>query len=346
VNQTPISRLGLRPGDIVRVKAPEAILATLDEDNSLDKMPFMPEMLDACGKVFSVSARADKTCDTATKTGGRRLTDTVHLEGERCDGAAHGGCEAGCLNFWKEAWLERADGREEPGGPDGDLVFDASDVKTRLMNSTTLSGDGGREADPVYSCQATRLPEYTEPLSPWSMGQYWRDLTTNKVGIGRALRVAFLTAYSAVVSSGFAYRLWVSIYDSVQRLRGKQPWPYKTGTLASTPTGTLDLQVGDLVRVKDFEEILETLDAEGRNRGMRFDAEMVRFCGKTMRVHSRVGKIIDEGNGKMIRLKNPCIVLEGSWCSSDWSQCRRFCPRSIFHYWREIWLDRVADNAE
>ena len=336
--------MSLRPGDLVRVKTPGAILETLGQDDLLDQMPFMPEMLSACGKTYRVVARADKTCDTATKTGGRRLTDTVHLEGERCDGSAHGGCQAACLNFWKEAWLEPVRSSEGHGEAAADLKDEVKRAESRLMHSTVLSTDSGDADELLYSCQATRLPEFTRPLSPWNPGQYWRDLTTNKVGVGRALRVTFLTLYAKIVSSGFAYRLWVSMYDSVQRARGKQPWPYKTGTLTSTPSGTLDLKVGDLVRVKDFEEILETLDKSGSNRGMRFDAEMVRFCGRTMRVQNRVDKIIDEGNGKMMELKNPCIILEGSWCSSDWSQCRRFCPRSIYHYWREIWLERVSDH--
>jgi hypothetical protein len=33
------------------------------------------------------------------------MTDTVHLSDLRCDGSAHAGCQAGCLLFWKEAWL-------------------------------------------------------------------------------------------------------------------------------------------------------------------------------------------------------------------------------------------------
>lgn len=345
MNRSSEMSLGLRPGDLVRVRMPEAILATLDEDNCLDKMPFMPEMLHACGRAFRVAARADKTCDTATQTGGRRLHDTVHLEGERCDGSAHGGCQAACLNFWKEAWLERISNSEE-GGESIAVAPDAiKRTEATLMRSTVVPA-AGDAPEPVYSCQATRLPEFTRPLSPWSPGQYWRDLTTNDVGFGRALRVAFLSLYAKLVASGVAYRVWVSIYDSIQRVRGKQPWPYKTGTLTSTPSGTLDLEIGELVRVKDFEEIRETLDNQGRNRGMRFDAEMVRFCGRTMRVQNRVEKIIDEGNGKMIHLKNPCIILEGSWCSSDWSQCRRFCPRSIYHYWREIWLERVSEPEQ
>ena len=97
-------------GDVVEVKPAEEILAGLDERGELDSLPFMPEMLQFCGRRFVVDKIAFKTCDTATWTGLRRLTDTVHLAGVRCDGEAHGGCQAGCLIFWKTAWLTRVSG--------------------------------------------------------------------------------------------------------------------------------------------------------------------------------------------------------------------------------------------
>jgi len=97
-------------GDIVEVKPAEEILAGLDDRGELDSLPFMPEMLPFCGRRFVVDKIAFKTCDTATWTGLRRLTHTVHLAGLRCDGEAHGGCQAGCLIFWKTAWLTRVSG--------------------------------------------------------------------------------------------------------------------------------------------------------------------------------------------------------------------------------------------
>src|SRR5258706_4218190 len=102
--------LGLRPGEWVEVRSKEEILATLGPDATLDALPLMPEMLRVSGQRFQIHKRADKTCDTVFKTGGRRLHQTVHLQGVRCDGAGHGGCEAGCLMFLREAWLKRADG--------------------------------------------------------------------------------------------------------------------------------------------------------------------------------------------------------------------------------------------
>jgi hypothetical protein len=43
-------------------------LATLDQHGSMDGMPFMPEMLQFCGRRFRVGAVAHKTCDTARQT--------------------------------------------------------------------------------------------------------------------------------------------------------------------------------------------------------------------------------------------------------------------------------------
>src|SRR4051812_22220842 len=99
-----VDAMPLKAGDWVEVRSKEEILRTLDWQAELDGMPFMPEMLQFCGKRFMVSKRAHKTCDTVFPVRGRRLDGAVHLE-TRCDGSAHGGCQAGCLIFWKEGWL-------------------------------------------------------------------------------------------------------------------------------------------------------------------------------------------------------------------------------------------------
>ena len=102
-----IAALELKVGELVQVKTAVEILATLDEQGTLDKLPFMPEMLQFCGKRFKVFKRAHKTCDTINYTGARHMADAVHLDGVRCDGNSHGGCQAECLIFWKEIWLKR-----------------------------------------------------------------------------------------------------------------------------------------------------------------------------------------------------------------------------------------------
>jgi len=73
---------------------------------------------------------------------------------------------------------------------------------------------------------------------------------------------------------------------------------------------------------------------------------MVRYCGRTFRVLARAERIINENTGAMIALPNDCIVLEGATCVGDLSVTppRLFCPRSIYPFWREIWLERVAPS--
>jgi hypothetical protein len=101
--------LNLRIGETVVVRSRAEILATLDGRGELNALPFMPEMLQFCGRRFTVYRRAGKFCDTKDWTGMHRLDATVHLEGLRCDGQAHGGCQAGCLLYWREDWLRRVD---------------------------------------------------------------------------------------------------------------------------------------------------------------------------------------------------------------------------------------------
>src|SRR4029450_10217436 len=91
--------------DWVEVLCKEEILATLDAKGQLEGMPFMPEMFRFCGQQLQVYKRAHKTCDTVFPVRGRHVHRAVHLH-TRCDGSAHGGCQAGCLIFWKEAWLK------------------------------------------------------------------------------------------------------------------------------------------------------------------------------------------------------------------------------------------------
>ncbi len=43
----------------------------------------------------------------------------------------------------------------------------------------------------------------------------------------------------------------------------------------------------------------------------------------------------------MKTLKTPAVILEGAYCRGCYSEQRFFCPRSIFAWWREVWLERV-----
>src|ERR1019366_1274782 len=135
------------------------------------------------------------------------------------------------------------------------------------------------------------------------------------------------------------------LYDKLPSPRRGTQFPRKRGAIPQgqpTPTEFLNLQPGELVRVKTHEEILRTLNTSSMNRGMYWDAEMVPYCGGTYRILKRVTRIINEKTGQIQEMKNPCIILDSVVCQARYSHCRMFWPRSIYPYWREIWLERVV----
>jgi len=153
--------------------------------------------------------------------------------------------------------------------------------------------------------------------------------------------------YSACLRFNSRFRAFRQFHDWLQRLFGGLPYPRRGGTIPAgtlTPTSVLDLQPGELVRVKSYEEILATLDTANKNRGLFFDAELVPYCGGTYRVRARVRNFIDEKTGKMSSLKTPALILENVWCQSCYSSNRMLCPRSIYSWWREVWLERMPAN--
>ncbi len=341
--------LRLRVGELVQVRSKEEILATLDQDACLDGLPFMPEMFRYCGMHFRVYKRAHKTCDTVFPTRSRRMANAVHLE-TRCDGKAHGGCQAGCLIFWKDAWLRRVN----PGSntslsftPEQDIRIEEAGAQRGCAEgdvwgcTQTSKQDGG---EPSYMCQATRLPYATTDLQWWDIRQYLEDYRSGNVGVVTILKGAIhRSLFRLSTLRGVGWRLRRS-YEKIQALSGGASWPRRYGAIEMgqpTPTGTLNLQPGELVRVKPFEEILRSVNRKWLNRGMGFDPEMVPYCGHEYRVNRRVDRIINEKTGKIQEMKIPSIVLDSVVCQARYSGCRLFCPRSIFPFWREIWLERL-----
>jgi hypothetical protein len=344
----------LRTGDWVEIKSKDEILKTLDKGGQLDGLPFMPEMFKFSGKRFRVYKRAHKTCDTVYPVRGRRVSNAVHLE-TRCDGEAHGGCQARCLLFWKEAWLKRVDGDlVHPAIPESNGDYRRASIGSSTVcteqdvRAAALLPSSGREEDPTYVCQATRLPDFTTSLQWWDIRQYLEDYRSGNVGLRQILNGFIYSTYYSLSNAGIGLGpLMRWLYDRFRPLWHGTQFPRKAGTIPlgqPTPTERLNLQSGELVRVKSHDEILKSLNTEGKNRGLYFDAEMVPYCGGTYRVLSRVSRILDEKTGKLIKIKNDCLILEGVFCRSRYSYCRMFCPRSIYGYWREIWLERIPDK--
>jgi len=336
-------QLGLRAGEWVVVRSRDEILATLDERACLDNLPFQPEMLAFCGRQMQVAKVAHKTCDTINKTGGRRMHNAVHLVGGRCDGSAHGGCQADCVFFWKEAWLKRVDDKSA-------ATPAASRGRCGEEDVTRGARQPGEEnsLDPAWVCQTTALYDATEPLAWWNVLQYVRDVTTGNHSVWHMTKLLTAATYRNLIGLGYGYRVLVAIYNAFQKLHGGRPYPVDSGLVPDgeqTPVEILDLQPGEWVEIRSPEEIRRTLSRRGFNRGMRFDMESLMYCGGRYRVQMRVDRIINENTGKMMQMKNSCIQLEDVYCRAECTHRRLGCPRAMNTYWREIWLRRVDGPA-
>jgi hypothetical protein len=331
-----ISRFKAHQRVIVRSK--EEILATLDANGCLNNQPFMPEMLQYCGREFRVAAVAHKTCDTVNKTGGRQLDNTLHLEGTRCDGSAHGGCEAECNIFWNDAWVKPVDDNGRAGQRPT-----APGCSEETLRASVFAPDSGRDGVIRYRCQATQLPYATRLLPWWNLRQYWLDMSTGNFSFGYVLKVLSMATARQLLRLPLGHRLWLSVSDVVHRMFTGKPTPRISGTLplgTATPVETLNVQPGEWVRVRPAAEIARTLSVNNKNRGMWFDAEQLEYCERSFQVRRRVRQIVNEHTGEMLPMQNPCITLEGSLCSGAFSEHRLLCPRAITGYWREAWLAR------
>ena len=326
---TTVPAKGLRVGDLVEVRSADEIMATLDERGELENLPFMPEMLKFCGQRLTVHKVAHKLCDTMSGSGLHKMENAVHLTNSRCDGTAHGGCQAACNLYWKEAWLKWV----EPDAPSSASSATSGRIDLSLLEINTRK-QPGPDGEPRYSCQATEMlraaPACLSRLGP---RQYVIDVKT-----GNASALASFKAYLIV----FYNRMQgISKRHLPRRLRfrdGEELHYVKGRVVGPTPTAQLDLQPGEMVRIKSREQIEATLNEGGLNRGLTFDQDMARFCGRTARVQGRVTKSLDEKTGAMLTMKSPCIVLEGITCSGFY---KANCPRQDTPFWREIWLERI-----
>lgn len=293
-------------GDPVRIKPLATIRATLDVNGELDGMPFLDEMAAFCGQEGTVFRVVDKIYDYGRSRLMRRLDDCVLITGLRCDGAAHGGCQAACYLIWKAAWLESASkAAAEPPAV-------ANSLRARAA-----------KAPAPYRCQYTELTEASTPMAAMNLVRLFGPWIVGNVS-GRAFRVALLTR----------------AFNALQALRGGPCYPWLPAggndkSVAGTP-----LRRGDWVRVRSSSQIARTLDRNSKHKGLWFDRDMLKHCGSVRRVRGRVDKIIDINTRSMITMKTPCIVLEGVHYSGEF---QGFGEQHDFLYWREAWLESMSD---
>jgi hypothetical protein len=187
---------------------------------------------------------------------------------------------------------------------------------------------------PRYACQATEILRAAPDIVRLrDVSQYVKDVSSGNAStpfVTRSVLVGLFNRFQNLSRTHLPKAL---------QIRGGLRWGFLEGRSGNpTPTAVLDLQPGELVRIKSKDEIVATLNQDLLNRGMGFDVEMARFCGRTAVVKARVSQCLDERTGRMLTMKTPCIVLEGIVCEGAFNVA---CPREFIPFWREIWLERV-----
>lgn len=306
-----------RRGQLAEVRSAAEIAATLDADGKLGGVPFMPEMIQYCGRRIRVFRHADRVC--VVGNGMRRMQAAIFLQDARCDGAYHGGCQRGCLLFWKEAWLKPADGDNAPhtlvpitapasAAAPASAPDDAE--SNRLRQFPTRDGER-------YQCQSTALLTATTPLSRWNI-----STLLNEIRLGELTLPDFMKIVARTI---------------LKRFLRVQPDRILAGIARRPSHGALDLTGGEWVRVKDWPALAEQVDAQGSNRGLAFRPTMNASVGGRFRVQFPIQCMILEQNGKMVQLRHT-VVLKNVTCKGI---CAVNCPRDEHLFWRESWLERT-----
>jgi hypothetical protein len=308
--------LKLRPGDLVEIKDPVEISKTLDAAGTVGQLPFMREMVEHCGKRFRVSQRVVKVCASGMKGGsvlrGFRTDDVVLLDGLRCSGLDHDGCQKACMIFWRESWLRKVEDNDVQSEV---TLQDREQLRAHLKTSVGPN---------TYFCQASEILRATQDLPRWERySKCFSDLRSGNSGLLEMAR-----------------RICIFLFWKVRRV---VLGPYASGKSKSTPTETLKLESGEFVEVKPMEGIRKTLDHTASNRGLWFSPSMRLLCGQQQCVERRIDKLIVDGTGEMRTLKDT-VFLRGSFCG-----CAHIafggCSRREYVYWREVWLRRLDDST-
>ena len=105
---------------------------------------------------------------------------------------------------------------------------------------------------------------------------------------------------------------------------------------------TSRLRAGDWVQVRTKEEILATLDADGRLEELPFMPEMLAYCGRKLRVGKRAHKTCDPAIGIIARKMENTVHLDNLRCNGS---AHDGCEAACLIFWKEAWLKPANDDA-
>jgi hypothetical protein len=278
-----------------------------------------------CGRQAVVFRSMHRLFDYRKTRRMRRMESAVLLCDAVCDGSGHGGCDAACQTIWKASWLRRVDApasqqrtarrERRVGRPSRGLspppADDASSASARLFQTGTQP--------PRYACQLTELHAASAPVRATSVVELLRPLVA-----GNVTPAAFVVG-------------WLThLFNLLQHYRGGSSYP----ALELVPPAMVQPEAGTLrqgqhVVVRPASEIKATLKDGSYHRGLYFEPDMLKHCGRRYCVASEVRRIIDIVSGEMITMKTPAYILDDVRFSGERQLFNAQCEPL---YWRSVWL--------
>lgn len=303
-------------GDLVEIKTWGEIRATLDERGCLQQLPFMPEMLSMCGQRAYVFRCVHRLFDHRKTRRMRHMDGAVLLVGTVCDGSNHGGCEAACHTIWKSAWLRRVElSKETTGAP-------VSSNRSDLMKDAAVLQFGTQA--PRYVCQLTQLNAASHSIGSWNTTNFLLPLIAGNV------------APAAFIVGWLTY-----LFDELQHRRQGVGFPeFEAAVQDGGRREETQFEAGDQVVVRSSAEIRATLNEQFMHRGLWFEPDMLKHCGRRHCVQAEVQRLIDIVTGEMRTMKTPAYILRDVHFSGE---------RQLFNaqyeplFWRGAWLRRDGD---
>ena len=104
---------------------------------------------------------------------------------------------------------------------------------------------------------------------------------------------------------------------------------------------TMALCAGDWVEVRSKEEILATLDKNGRLEELPLMPQMLQFCGKRFKIYKRAHKTCDTVNPVASRRVAKAVHLDLRCDGAAYGGCQAAC----LLFWKEAWLKPLHSEA-
>lgn len=101
-----------------------------------------------------------------------------------------------------------------------------------------------------------------------------------------------------------------------------------------------DMNQGDWVKVRSFNEIQAGLNSWRQLKGCTFMTEMAEYCGSIQSVYKVMETFVDERDYTLKKSKG-IILLNGVMCggTAEFGKCDRAC----LHFWRKEWLEKIDE---